>query len=77
MSFKLTRVVVDTQIEYCDSAKEKLAVCGKALDLTPSINGILAVKAFVVRTATTNSPPKHHRTMPRDHNPTKESLIIK
>ena len=75
MSFNLARVVVDAQIEYCDAVKEKLAVYGKALDLTPSFNGIIAIKAFVIRTATMNSSPKHHTTMPRDHNSAKKSLI--
>ena len=75
MSFNLARVVVDAQIEYCDAVKEKLAVYGKALDLTPSFNGILVIKAFVIRTATMNSSPKHHTTMRSDHNSAKKSLI--
>ena len=75
MSFKLARVVVDAQIEYCDAVKGKLAVYDKALDLAPFFNEILAIKGFMARTSTMNSSPKHHTTMRRDHNSAKNSLI--
>ena len=75
MSFKPALVVVDMQIDYCDPVKGKLAVQGGALDLAAPINELLAMKGFVVRVATMNSPPKHHKAMPHDHNPAKKSVI--
>ena len=75
MAFNLARVVVDAQIGYFDAVKEKLAVYDKPLDLTPFFNKIIAIKAFATRTATINSPSKQEKTMPRDHNPAKKSVI--
>ena len=75
ISFNLARVLVDAQIEHSDAVEAQLAVYDSALHLTPSFNRILAIRGFLIWTATRILRSKHHKPIPHAHNPAKTSPI--